>query len=196
LSNLNSTTSTRPKSVSLSSGITGRARKERIANGAGGKFPRLAAAFSTFSCWDTTTSSGSRESRPAMGKGKEARISRSAQKISPPGSQLIPSITSKVSGTSVSEALELVSLFCRCKVVGKTGFHLTDCGSEVSLPLQHNLNRKTLDTGRRFIIHCVIVEHSNNGTTKGIGVCGKQRYRHGLRSSGRPFRPLLESKGP
>ena len=56
LISLNSLTSTRPKSVSLSSGITGRARKERRANGAGGKLPRLAAVLSTISCWTTTTS--------------------------------------------------------------------------------------------------------------------------------------------
>ena len=66
LINLNSTTSTRPKSVSLNWGITGKARKERMANGAGGQLPRLAAAFSTLSCCATTTSSGSVESSFAL----------------------------------------------------------------------------------------------------------------------------------
>ena len=101
LSNLNSSTSTSPKSVSLSSGITGRARKERIANGDGGKLPRLAAAFSTFAYWNTTTSRGSGESKPAMGNGKEARISRSAQVTSPPCSLLIASIVLSVFGCAV-----------------------------------------------------------------------------------------------
>ena len=49
LSNLNAATSTNPKSVSLSSGITGKARKERIEKGAGGNLPRLAAALSNAS---------------------------------------------------------------------------------------------------------------------------------------------------
>ena len=67
-----------------------------------------------------------------MGRGREARISKLAQTTSRPGNQLIPSITSKTSGSSVSEALELGGLFCRCVVVGKASFYLADCWDEIS----------------------------------------------------------------
>jgi hypothetical protein len=61
----------------------GRARKERMENGAGGKLPKAAAALSSVSYCDTTVSRGSGESKPAIGNGKDARISRSAQTTSP-----------------------------------------------------------------------------------------------------------------
>ena len=92
----------------------------------------------------------------------------------PSDSQLSLSVTSKVLGSLVSETLELDNGFCGCAVVRKTGFHIADCGDEVSIPLQHNLNRKTLDTGRRFIIHCVIVEHRSIGIRRGTGVRSKR----------------------
>jgi len=56
LTSLNLLTSGRPKSVSLSSGITGKARKDKMVNGDGSKLPRLEAAFSTFLCRTTTAS--------------------------------------------------------------------------------------------------------------------------------------------
>jgi hypothetical protein len=96
----------------------------------------------------------------------------------------------------MSEALELGNGFCWCIVVRKTGFHIADCGNEVFLPLQHNLNRKTVDTTRRFIIHCVIVERRSSGIGRGIRVYSKRLYRHGLRSRETPFWPLLEGRGP
>jgi hypothetical protein len=42
LSSLDCLTSTRPKSLSLSSGITGKVRKKRMEKGDGGKLPKSA----------------------------------------------------------------------------------------------------------------------------------------------------------
>ncbi len=74
------------------------------------------------------------------------RIPRSAQTVRPPGRELTPLITSKVSGTAVSEMLERISLFCRCKVGRKMGGHPVDRGNEVSLPLEHKVNQRVVDT--------------------------------------------------
>lgn len=67
-----------------------------------------------------------------MGKGREARIPRSAQTASPLDSRQIISITPGVSGNVVSVVLELDSRFCGCIVVRKAGFHLADYRKEVS----------------------------------------------------------------
>jgi hypothetical protein len=94
--------------------------------------PRLAAAFSTVSYWDTTTSRGSGESKPAMGKGKEARISRLTQTTSPPCSLLISSIAFTVFRCTMRVRLGLDTYRRGRVVVGKAGFHLADGWNEVS----------------------------------------------------------------
>jgi hypothetical protein len=54
----NCVTSISPRSVSLSSGMTGRARKLRAMSGSGSEHPRSRAAAATAACWSRTISIG------------------------------------------------------------------------------------------------------------------------------------------
>ena len=109
----------------LSDGVTASVRS-------GDKLPTSATILAAVSYWDTTVSNGPGQSKPAMGKRREARLPRSAQTASPLDSRQIISITPGVSSNVVSVVLELDSRFCGCIVVRKAGLHLADHRNEVS----------------------------------------------------------------
>lgn len=61
-------------------------------------------------------------------------------------------------------AIESVNPFCGCVAVRKVRFHLDDCGSRVSVPLQHNLTGQILHISYCLVIQCSPIELSMEDT--------------------------------
>jgi hypothetical protein len=95
----NSPTFTTPLSVSFSSGITGRQRKESVMKGSDSLHPSPTAAAMQLSMPSATTSRLASESSPATGRGRRARTRPSARATSPPPISLTARTAASISAS-------------------------------------------------------------------------------------------------